>query len=354
LIPLDKIRRALFIRLRSLGDTVLFTPALHNFKRACPHCELFVLADEHSAQILKGNPDVDEIVVSPRKGARLASLRFAYGLMRRGFDLVVDFHGGPRAAIATGLSRAKWRVGWADRPFRFVYNLRVPRAREALGTSSRIHTVAKNLALIKWIGVPIESTRLALYVDDAAASAVRAKLKQAGAVSKRPLLLVHIGATKKRKEYPPERFARLLSMLAGQTRMQPVILGAEEDQPRWGQISGYLPEAVRASLVSLVGKLSLAEVIALCKTAKGFVGADNGIMHIADALGTPSVVLFGKTELRLWHPWQSPHIIVRPCANSDCSTCPHSKLAEGCLALVGEDHILQAVQQIEALPTRSD
>ncbi len=73
-------------------------------------------------------------------------------------------------------------------------------------------------------------------------------------------------------------------------------------------------------------------------------------MHIADALGTSSVALFGKTELRLWHPWQSTHIALRPCTEITCKpSCPHRRTREGCLALISEDELLRAILELEFL-----
>lgn len=346
-LRLSAVRSALFIRIRSLGDTVLFTPAIENFKRACPEARLSVLLDAPSAEVLSGDPRVDEILVLPEKAAWWRTMRFVLALLKARYDLVVDFHAGPSARLLTLLSGARWRVGWQDSRFARVYNVRVPRAREVLKTESTIHTVAKNLAVLKHIGIPISSTEARLYIDPAAADSVRTKLARFGVRDGEPLLLLHIGATKKRKEYPEARLAELLSRLAEESSMRPVVMGAKSDLNRWEQVRAALPVGSVESVVSLVGELSIGEVKALCETASIFVGPDSGIMHIADTLGTPCVALFGKAELRLWHPWQSTHIVLRPCLELVCDGCEHNKTAKGCISQIPLEEVLSAVFELE-------
>jgi len=349
-LNLAEINSALFIRIRSLGDTVLFTPTIENFRRACPEARLSVVVDQASASLLIGNPDIDEIIVSPSGNRPDRFLRFAQKLMRGRFDLAVDFHGGPRGAVAAFLSKARYRVGWQQSGHSFVYNIRVPRARKILKTTSVIHTVAKNLAHLLMIGVPIVSTATRVFVGPEERRSLDAKLRAAGIDGERPILLVHVGATKKRKEYPAERLARVLISYVKEGGMQPVMLGSTDDLARWGLISELLPEDARERLISLVGKVSIPEVKALCERARVFVGPDSGLMHIADALGTACVALFGKTELRLWHPWQSTHIVLRPCAEIECKTsCPHYRTRQGCLNLISEDEIVKSILELEAL-----
>jgi ADP-heptose:LPS heptosyltransferase len=135
--------------------------------------------------------------------------------------------------------------------------------------------------------------------------------------------------------------------------MRVVVLGAEQDLSIWDAICEHLTDEAKHGPVSMVGKLSLSEVKALCQRATMFVGTDNGIMHISDALGTPCVALFATTELRFWHPWQSLHIAVRPCADAfrDWRNCTYYGTEPGCIAQISEDQILSAVRDMEEMLT---
>ncbi|HUT02973.1 MAG TPA: glycosyltransferase family 9 protein [bacterium] len=349
-LEISRVKSALFVRIRSLGDTVLFTPAVTNFKRACPGCRLSVVVDEASASVLENNPDIDETIVSPTDNRPDHILKFLTKLLRSRFDLAIDFHCGPRGAIATFLSGARYRVGWEEGGHSFVYNIRVPRAREVLRTKSVIHTVAKNLAPLMMIGVPIVSTETRLFVGTEERRSLDAKLAAAGLDGTERILLVHVGATKGRKEYPAQRFGHVLSSYVSEGQMRPVALGSKNDLARWSLIRQQLSDEARGRVVSMVGEISIAEVKALCARAAVFVGPDSGLMHIADALGTSCVALFGKTELRLWHPWQSTHIVLRPCTEIRCApSCPHRRTREGCLALISEDELVAAILELESL-----
>jgi len=349
-LELSRVKSALFVRIRSLGDTVLFTPAVTNFKRACPDCRLSVIVDEASASLLENNPDIDEIIISPTDSRPDRVLRFLTRLLRRRFDLAIDFHCGPRGAIGAFLSRARYRVGWAEGGHSFLYNIRVPRARQVLKTKSVIHTVAKNLAPLVMIGVPIVSMETRLFVGPEERRSLDAKLRAAGIDGDERILLAHVGATKRRKEYPAVRFAHVLSSYISEGQMRPVAIGSRDDLARWGLIRHQLADEALDRVVSMVGEVSIAEVKALCERAAVFVGPDGGLMHIADALGAFCVALFGKTELRLWHPWQSTHIVLRPCTEITCRpSCPHRRTPEGCLALISEDEIVEAILELESL-----
>jgi len=351
---LRDVRRAVFVRIRSLGDTVLFTPAIENFKLACPDASLSVIVDEASAQVLSGNPQIDETILPPKNGDPAGNFRFAWQLASRRFDLAVDFHGGPRGAMAAALSRARYRVGWADRRLAFLYNVPCPKARSVLKTESNIHTVASQLALIAHIGVPIATTRPRLFVADEDTARVLQILREQG-YEEEPILLVHVAATKSRKDYPAERFAGVISALKKESSFRPAVIGSKDDLPRWESIAGLLSAGTRDWVLDLVGKLSLPELKAVCKLASGYVGPDSGVMHIADALDTPSVVLLGKTSLRLWHPWVSPHVALRPCTNLACQkTCAHYSKKEGCIHLIDEGQVLEALRDIEELSIASE
>ncbi|MBN1593941.1 MAG: glycosyltransferase family 9 protein [Candidatus Coatesbacteria bacterium] len=350
-LPLEEIKSAVFIRIKSLGDTVLFTPVLANFKRACPWARLSVVVDKGSAAVLADNPEIDEIIISPTGGAPARFLRYVIALRRQRCDLAMDFHGGPRGAIASLLSGARYRVGSHESGHSFAYNIRVPRVREVLNTkTSMIHTVAKNLAPLIMIGVPITSTATSVYVGAKERESLQAKLHSAGVMDDERLFLIHVGATKKRKEYPPEKLAAVLTGYVEKGSMRPVVIGSKDDAARWASIVTGIGAKARERLVSTVGHLTVPEVKAICERGSVFLGPDSGIMHIADSLGARCVALFGKTELRLWHPWQSTHIVMRPCTEVNCrSTCDHYRTREGCLALISEDAVLEAVLELEPL-----
>src|ERR1700722_18773555 len=129
--------RIAVIRLRSLGDCVLTTPALALLKRHRPDLKLTVIVEPKFAEIFAGNPDIDETRDSMTRA-----------------DLVLNLHGGTRSMVLTALSRAKYRAGFAHHRYSLIYSHKIPTAQEILGVSRRIHTAEHLASAMFWLGVP--------------------------------------------------------------------------------------------------------------------------------------------------------------------------------------------------------
>ena len=137
------------IRLRSLGDCVLTTPALSLLKSHRPDLKLTVIVEPRFAEIFATNPDVDEIRDTMTRA-----------------DLVLNLHGGTRSMVLTALSRAKFRAGFAHHRYSFVYSDKIPTAQEILGVSRRVHTAEHLASAMFWLGVPQqEIPRAKLFSD---------------------------------------------------------------------------------------------------------------------------------------------------------------------------------------------
>src|SRR5579885_2799209 len=140
--------RLLVIRLRSMGDTVLMTPALQLLHDWRPDLKVSVLVEAPWNEVLENNPAIDSVIVLRNKVGTLWELR------RKHFSLVVNLHGGPTSALVTRLSGAGFKAGFQHYRDRSVYNLHVPRAQEILGTDATVHTAEHVASCFFWLGVP--------------------------------------------------------------------------------------------------------------------------------------------------------------------------------------------------------
>jgi predicted lipopolysaccharide heptosyltransferase III len=309
----------LLVRLRSIGDTALMTPALSALKAWNPNARITVVTEPLSAPVLEAHPLVDELIVTPRTGkglkdalARAALIR---RLRRRQFDAAFNMHGGTTAAWIMRLSGARRRVGYPLPNTKFLLTDPAPAPQEIWGKPD-IHCVEQQLGLLKFVGVPVaEVPRTSLAVAPPARARVRERLHREGVAS--DYAVVHPAAAFATKRWEAERFAEILARLAARG-LHPVVVTAAPERA--------VAEAVRRALAAnvtaaFITDFSLAECMALIADCRLFVGNDSGPAHIAAGFARPLTVIFGSSNDVVWRPWTAaPHRVVR--RRLPCVPCP--------------------------------
>jgi ADP-heptose:LPS heptosyltransferase len=267
--------RILCVRLRSLGDCVLTTPALRLLKQFRPDLRVAVMVEPRFYGVFEGNPDVDRILPP---GALHALVAFPH--------LTINLHGGPRSALFTAASLARRRAGFGHYRFQSLYNLRIPRAQEILGEERKVHTAEHAASAMFWLGVPRgEIPRARLFTG-------------AVPLPDHPYAVVHPTASAPGKTWPAEKFLAVARHLQDECGLEPVFIGGPGDD-----LSPF--ERYR----TLKGA-PLREVKCLLYRASLFVGNDSGPAHMAAAFGLPVVVLYGASDPVIWAPWRTEHEII--------------------------------------------
>ena len=267
--------RVAIIRLRSLGDCVLTTPALDILKRARPDLRVAVAVEDRFRAIFEGNPDVDEILA-----AELGAVRE----WRPG--LCLNLHGGMRSARMTALSGAKFRVGFGHFRHPWVYNARIPTAQEILGVERTVHTAEHLASAMFWLGA-------------ARVEIPGAKLVVEGPVQRpaRQFAVIHAVAATPEKTWRADGFLAVAAYLK-RSGLEPVFIGAASDNL----------EAFRE--YRRVHGAPLQEIKKLLSGASLFVGNDSGPAHMAAAFGVPVVEIFGTSDAAVWGPWRTAAEVV--------------------------------------------
>jgi heptosyltransferase-3 len=318
-LPLDPsaVRRALFVRLRRFGDTILMAPALAAFKAWAPESRLGVVVQPGYSAFLDLLPYVDEVLIA---GAGPGGASRALAEVRAWApDVTVDFHGGSRAAALTFASGAALTVG--ECRFRWpVYDVRVPRAEWLFGLGRRAHTVENHLALVAALGVPTAGARLSLPVDAAAERAVAARLSAAG-VSPGPLAVLFPTTTVRGKQWPVARWMELAQRLAAAGAGAVVLQFAPHESDLVAMARRRAPGA------HVLEGLPLSELSALVAASSLVVSQDSLGIHLAAAHEVPCVALFGATDPARYHAWGVEHVVLRaeglacsPCGGRTCRT----------------------------------
>jgi ADP-heptose:LPS heptosyltransferase len=260
--------RVLIIRLRSLGDCVLTTPAIQILQEARPDLVIAMVVEDRFRDVFSGNPRISAIV-PPRLGAAAAFRPL----------LAINLHGGTRSVWLTLASRARWRAGFAHYRNRWAYNFVIPRAQEILGVERTVHTAEHLASAILHLGA------LRREIPPARLYATPHQQGTSYAV-------LHPMASAAAKTWPAERFAALATGLQSRG-IEPVFIAASgEDMTGLG---GF--RCMRGA--------PLEQIKNLLAGAALFVGNDSGPAHMAAALAIPAVVLFGDSDPVVWAPWKS-------------------------------------------------
>ena len=358
-VPLPEIRRALVTKLRHHGDVLLASPVFTTLRRAAPHAEVDALVYADTAPLLANHPAIARIHAIDRgwKAHGVAfQARREWHLLRelraRRYDLLVHLTEHPRGltlafVLGPRFAVTRERAG-SDRLWRsgFTHFYRLPKRTPR-------HAVEANLDALRRIGVyPEAADKKLVLVPDAAADARVAALLTGHGIAPYRFVQAHPGSRWLFKCWPAASTAALLDRMAAHGQRL-VVTGAPEARERAlvASILAAVAPQTRARLLDLTGQLTLPELAALTSRARAFAGVDSAPMHIAAAMGTPTLALFGPSGEHEWGPWMVPHRVVtslahhcRPCGIDGCGG---GKVSE-CLTTLGVDDVYAAFESLLA------
>jgi len=284
---LPRASRVAVVRLRSLGDCVLTTPALDILKRSRPDLHLSVVVEDRFRALFEGNPDVDEIL-PPHPGV----------LRRWSPRLCVNLHGGGRSAWMTALSGAGHRAGFGHFRHRWVYNAHIPRAQEILGVERTVHTAEHLASAMFWLGAARgEIPRARLFAAENHPQPDLGVRRGPGGPPHHPTAVIHPVAATAEKTWRADGFLAVAGRLT-ELGMEPVFIGAAAD------------DLTPFGAFRTISGAPLAEIKRLLAGAALFVGNDSGPAHMAAAFGLPVVTIFGNSNPAIWGPWRTAAEVV--------------------------------------------
>ena len=345
-VPLESCARALVIKLRHHGDVLLASPVLGALKARAPRLEIDALVYDDTAPMLEGHPALSQlhgVGRTWRTEGVLSRVVLENDLFRklkkRKYDLIVHLSEQPRGAWLARTLGARFSVApampergafWKG-SFTHLYPI-----------AARRHQVEVNLDALRRIGLqPAQEERKVVFVPG-----VEAERKIAPLVEK-PFIHMHPASRWRFKCWPAEKNAELIDRLAQEGHRVVVTAAPDEDEIH---LVGEILRKTNSKPLSLAGKLSIKELGALAARARLFVGVDSMPMHLAAAMGTPVVALFGPSGEHQWGPWNVAHRVVtsahscRPCGLDGCGG---GKVSD-CLTTLPVEQVLAAARELLA------
>jgi heptosyltransferase-2 len=289
----ENLKNILIIRTDRIGDVVLTTPAIHALRQAFPRYKISMLVSPFTTDLVKGNGDVDEILVDDRQGRHkgwLGFWRLVHDIQSRHFDIVVNFHTKKRTNLMCFLSKIPRRIGYKNNKFGFLLTDRVTDDRPQ-GVK---HEAQYCLDLLRVLGV--EAGELTLFLPVQRESERWAEdfiQKCRGANPGAKAAALHLGASCPTKRWPVQYFADLIRMMSSRYHVFFIIIGTDEHQ---GMVKDLRRLAGAGVFYDLTGKNSLAQTVSVLKRCDVLISSDSGPVHIAAAFGTPVVSIFTRNQ----------------------------------------------------------
>lgn len=293
----------LVIQLKRLGDVILTTPALSELRKLYPQAQITLLLDQNSAAIAPAIADVNEVWIYNRN----ASFSLWFDLVRRGFDLCLDFTGNDRSALISFFSKAARRIG-----FSFV----AKRAARSWGYTHLVaspvrerHTADHYTDLVRELGGFIPESGVSLHLSESIERSAETLRREIGVPGR--YVVFHPGTARHEKYWLADRWVTVIRH--AQMRLGlPCLMTGGRDPAELRHIADILARAGdKLKIFNLAGKVDFLLSAAMIRRGSLFIGVDSAAAHVASAFLRPELVLFGPTNPFHWHPRHPSAVVVR-------------------------------------------
>ncbi|NTW78167.1 MAG: glycosyltransferase family 9 protein [Syntrophaceae bacterium] len=338
-IPLHRI---LIIQLGDIGDVVWGIPAYCSVKLAYPQAELFLLTRDPFGDLLLDDPHITR-VFQVKKNFR-ASLSLLRQLRKLRLDLVVDLRADDRGAYTSFFSGAKMRAalfypGLSRRNHFFTHLVDPEPVKERVFGAAE-----QSLKIIRGLGIKEETSVPRIVISAESEQKVRQVIAAENILANKGWISINPFSRWSYKEWGIEKWRQLVSSIWEKYGLPSLIVGSQEERER----AANLFQNTLSPVYNLAGKTSLREIGALLKMSRLHIGVDSAAPHIAAAVGTPTVTIYGPSDWRDWAPPGKKNKVVLPDMN--CSPC-HQKGCDGsglsrCLETIDADKVMAAVEEL--------
>lgn len=326
---LNNVNKILFIRLRFIGDCLLTTPAIRALRKNFPKARISYLAESESAKVLTSNQHIDELLVLNKELAN--EIKLIKTIRKDKFDVVFDFFGNPRSALITYLSGAKHRIGFDYRGRRYCYT-------KIIKNSSNVIPDAIDVYLNALASVDIlpHGRKLELPINEDSLIKAKTFLKE-NVIGSKSLVGIFPGASWQAKRWHKERFAELADRIIENLQADILIF----EGPKENGLAREIAKAMKHK-ATIVTNVSLQELSAMLSLCKVFISNDAAPMHVAVAVGTKTIAIFGPGEPQIWFPYtEYGHIAIQ--RKIDCCRKDICEKNHECMSAITVDEVFGAV-----------
>lgn len=335
----------LIIKLSAIGDVIHTLPALAGLRELFPKAHITWVVEESASDLITDHPHLDRTIVSRRKqwidnikrGNILKPYReigaFIRELRSRPYDLVIDFHGLLKSAVLVLLSGGKRKLGYDSMQelSGFFLNEKIPE-------DLKKHAVDRYLDFIRYLGADAQEKEFMISVSEKNREKIEELLRTHGIDKSERIVAVNPVALWKTKLWDDMKFAQLCDRISEELNVRVIFTGSSEANP------SHIQSLMKRSAVNLGGKTTLRDLAFLCKRSSLMITTDSGPMHVAAAMETPVVALFGPTDPERTGPYGRSHTVIRSAL--ECSPCfLKSCDSRQCMHNITVDQVFQSVKE---------
>ena len=342
----------LMVKLSAIGDVIHTLPALNAIKSHFPDAHITWLVEEGAASLVEGHEALDRVLVSKRKrwmrGLRSSSFfstiseiyRFIKALRDTYYDMILDFQALLKSGVLIALARGQRKIGFGkglehmEHSYIFL-NERIP------AVDMEIHALSRGMMFIEALGIPSNTVEYKLPVSSHDHEKVDDLMRTYGLLGAKILIAINPVAKWETKLWANKKFSQLADMLIHRYDAKIVFTGGHDDRSTIQDIMA----AMKGHAVNLAGHTTLKMLAALYEKMVFAVSTDTGPMHMAAAVGTPVVALFGPTAPWRTGPFGTGHQIVRggpecsPCFKRECKTID-------CMEQISVQQVIDAIHKL--------
>jgi len=314
-----------------------------------PTAEITCVVDDVFVDLVRGNPSVNRVLTFSRGRKGFSKFFSELGLFLKifweGYDLVIDFHGGPKSVLLTLISRAPIRVGHRHRKRNRVFNLNeIP--------SDNPHSYDNGLKLTRAMELPDpKEPKFYIPMDSDAKMKIQRECVGRGIGDDDFCVIIHPGARVWFKRWPNEKLYRVVDWLKDRYQAKILVAGSHRDSDELNRFKQKFGEEIH-----VFSDPSLLELIALIHRCDLFIGNDSGPMHIAALLGIPTIALFGPSDPRIWGPLGNGPKKVFQASGFDCMPCDQKNCVrpgDHCMLYIQPEEVIKGIEEIlEASPKK--
>jgi heptosyltransferase-3 len=326
------VKKILVLKFRHIGDVLLIVPTIRALKETFPDASVSVAINAGTEDVLAGHPLIDELIIFDRAVKKLPLLDkiskeigFIQNIRRHKFDMTVDLTSGDRAAILSFFSGARYRLAndpgtrglWGKR---FLYT-------HIADVDTTKHMVCQNLDIVNQFGISDENREVDFFISDETKAAIRRLFDENGFKHGDRIVHIHPVSRWMFKCWDDSYSAEVIEWMCGEG-MKVVLTCAPDkgERQRLDKILSLLPAEILSSgsILNISGRTTIKELAATSEASDIFFGVDSAPMHIAAAVKTPVIALFGPTSESIWSPYGKNHIILakgmecKPCRKGSC------------------------------------
>ncbi len=338
-------RKILITRTDRIGDLVLSTPIFSALRKRFPDAWIACLTSIDNRALVEGNLYLDEVILYDKKDREKSfwgNLKLAWGLRRKRFDIVIHFHATNRMHLLTWMAGIPHRIGWTRR-----LSWALTQGFSDVKVEGKKHEAAYNFDLLAPLGIACpDSFRTFIPVTERNEQSLENLTAHLEISSHKPWIALLPSASCPSKRWPAGSFARVLDFLKEKTAAEILMIGAREDRP----ILDKIRTLTSTPFHDLTGRLSLGMLAVLLKKSALLISNDSGPVHIAGAVGTPVISIFGRNQPGLspkrWGPvnekskvlWKDPGCV--KCLAHDCG------INFLCLELITPEEVLESAASL--------